>query len=186
MNCKQKSGYMLLGAGLLAVGIIIGRLIEARMEAQSVGVFEKISCREFELVSATGNKAISLRSDDKSNGLSLYDKQGNLVMSLASIDEVGSGLSVYDRYGRLMIGLTSSSGWDNLEGSGLTVYNQHGNAAVELNSTLRGNEVSVYDKWGKRVSEMVSGSDNWMSFEGRLAAPSGESSPSTAEPEGTD
>ena len=50
MNYKQKSGYMLLGAGLLAIGIIIGRLIETRMEAQSVGVFEKISCREFELV----------------------------------------------------------------------------------------------------------------------------------------
>ena len=50
MNYKQKSGYMLLGAGLLAVGIIIGRLIEKRMEAQSVGVFDKVQCREFDLV----------------------------------------------------------------------------------------------------------------------------------------
>ena len=164
MNYKQKSGYMLLGAGLLAVGIIIGRLIEPSVGAGSNGVFDKIQCRELEVVDTNGNQAIGLRSAAKLNELSFYDKQSNLVMSLVSIDEVGSGLSVYDRYGRLMIGLTSSSGWDNLEGSGLTVYNQHGNAAVELTSTLRGNEVSVYDRFGNVVGELVTKEDNWVPF----------------------
>ncbi len=138
-------------------------MIETRPEVQSDGVFEKIQCRELEVVDANGNKAISLHSDAASSMSVYYDKQGNVAMLMGCIDEKDRGVSIYDSYGRLMVGLASASGWDNFKGSGLTVYNHHGNAAVELTSTLLGNEVSVYDKWGKRVSEMVSGSDNWIS-----------------------
>ena len=165
MNYKQKSGYMLLGAGLLAVGIIIGQLIEPDMETDLNGVLEKIRCRELEVVDANGNKAISLRSDAASSMSVYYDKQGNVAMLMGCIDEKDRGVSIYDQYGRLLVGLSSASGWDNLKGSGLTVYDMQGNAAVELVSNLGGNQVSVYNSRGKRVSEMVSGSDNWMSFE---------------------
>ena len=187
MNYKQKSGYMLLGAGLLAVGIIIGRLIEKRMEAQSVGVFDKVQCREFDLVDKDGNRLIGFQSTDKSAGAIFYSREGKMVMFLGSIDGLGSSLSLYDRFGRLTIGLGSSSSWDNLTGNGLTVYDIHGRgAAVELNSTLRGNEVRVYNSDGEVAAEMVSDTDNWMSLEGILAKPSVEPSPSTAEPEETD
>ena len=173
MNYKQKSGYMLLGAGLLAVGIIIGRLIETRMkveprmEAESIGVFEKVTCRELEVVGEDGHTAIVMESNDKSNNMRIYDRHGNFAMLLGSIDEVGNGLSVYDRFSRLRIGLTTSDGWDNVTGSGLAVYDEWGQVAVGLGSRLRGNEVQVYNRHGKLVEEMVSDIDNWVSFKER-------------------
>ena len=61
MNYKQKLGYMALGAGILALGIIIGQVITPDIEAQSNGVFEKIQCRELEVVDKNGNQVIVLR-----------------------------------------------------------------------------------------------------------------------------
>ena len=170
MNYKQKSGYMLLGAGLLAVGIIIGRLIEPRlkveprMEAESVGVFEKITCRELDLVDQDGNRMISFLSTDESAGAIFYSREGGMVMFLGSADELGSSLSMFDRFGRLTLGLGSSSSWDNRAGNGLTVYDIHGKAAVELASTVRGSEVKVYNSGGDVAAEMVSDTDNWGSI----------------------
>ena len=50
MNHKQKLGYILLGAGIMALGIAIGQFITPDIEAQNNGVFEKITCRELEVV----------------------------------------------------------------------------------------------------------------------------------------
>ena len=50
MNYKQKLGYILLGAGIMAIGITIGQFITPNIEAQNNGVFEKITCRELEVV----------------------------------------------------------------------------------------------------------------------------------------
>ena len=46
MNHKQKLGYMALGAGIMALGIIIGQVITPNIEAQSDGVFDTIMCRQ--------------------------------------------------------------------------------------------------------------------------------------------
>ena len=47
MNTLQKLGYMALGVGLLAVGIIIGQWGTPDIEAQSNGVFDEITCRGY-------------------------------------------------------------------------------------------------------------------------------------------
>ena len=166
MTHMQRSGYMFLGAGLLALGIIIGRMIETRTVVQSDGVFEKIQCRELEVVDSQGNKAIALQSHDTSNGMVIFDSwgQGQAAVFLGTIDEVGNGLSVYDRFSRLKMGLTTSSGWDNVTGSGLSIYDDFDQVAVGLSSRLRGNEVQVYNRHGELVEEMVSSTDNWVSF----------------------
>ena len=65
MNYKQKLGYIILGAGILAIGIIIGQVITPDIEAQSNGVFDKITYRELEVVDAKSNKAIVLADGDK-------------------------------------------------------------------------------------------------------------------------
>ena len=62
MNHKQKLGYMLLGAGIMAVGITIGQFITPNIEAQSNGVFDKITCRKIEVVDEKGKRAIVLQS----------------------------------------------------------------------------------------------------------------------------
>ena len=84
MSHKQKLGYALLGAGIMAVGITIGQFITPNIEAQSNGVFDKITCRELEVLDENGNEAIVLSTElinrdnkPKANGVLVLDKQGN-------------------------------------------------------------------------------------------------------------
>ena len=60
MNHKQKLGYMFLGAVILALGIIIGRVVTPDIEAQSNGVFDKITCRELNVVDGSGNTIVDI------------------------------------------------------------------------------------------------------------------------------
>ena len=50
MNKKQKLGYTLLGAGIMAVGVTIGQFVTPDIKAQAEGVFEKVVCRELYVV----------------------------------------------------------------------------------------------------------------------------------------
>ena len=61
MNYKQKLGYTLLGAGIMALGIIIGQAITPDIEAQSNGVFDKITCRGIEVVDENGKRRAFFR-----------------------------------------------------------------------------------------------------------------------------
>ena len=63
MNHKQKLGYILLGAGIMAVGITIGQFLTPNIEAQNNGVFDKIQCRELEVVDTTGNTSDCLNHE---------------------------------------------------------------------------------------------------------------------------
>ena len=58
MNHKQKLGYMALGAGILALGIIIGQVITPDIEAQNNGVFDKITCRGIGVIDKDGEMTI--------------------------------------------------------------------------------------------------------------------------------
>ena len=75
MNHKQKLGYMALGAGIMALGIIIGQVITPNIEAQSNGVFDKITCRELEVVDQDGTPAIVLESKDYTKRLTFFDEK---------------------------------------------------------------------------------------------------------------
>ena len=82
MCYRQKLGYMVLGAGIVAVGIIIGQIITPDIEAQNNGVFDKITCRELEVVDKDGEKAIVLHSDEDENSVIIYKplkKRANFV-----------------------------------------------------------------------------------------------------------
>ena len=74
MNYKQKLGYTFLGAGIMAVGIIIGQLVISDIEAQNNGVFNKITCRELVVVDENGNEVIVLESREAGNIVKVYDK----------------------------------------------------------------------------------------------------------------
>ena len=84
MNHKQKLGYTLLGAGIMAVGITMGQFITPNIEAQLNGVFDKITCREIEVVNKDGNKTIALFSDGDSARLIVYNSQGKQGIKLES------------------------------------------------------------------------------------------------------
>ena len=78
MQNKQKLGYMALGAGILALGIIIGQWVTPDIEAQNNGVFDKITCRELEVVDKDGKKAIVLQSSEEGvSRIVVYESQNN-------------------------------------------------------------------------------------------------------------
>ena len=92
MNHKQKLGYTLLGAGIMAVGITIGQFVSPNIEAQSNGVFDEITCRSLSVVDEKGETEIGLGEKT----VVIRDKQGRLAVILSS-REVGNGLTVFDK-----------------------------------------------------------------------------------------
>ena len=91
MNYKQKLGYMALGAGILAIGIIIGQVVTPNIEAQSNGVFDKITCREIEVIDKDGNEAIRLYTTKHGGDIRMGSKDGRIAAMGISED----GGSVY-------------------------------------------------------------------------------------------
>ena len=122
MNHKQKLGYMCLGAGIMALGIIIGQVISPNIEAQSDGVFDKIQCRELVVVDKEGTATVRIFSDEDRGFISVY-KQSKVGVHM-SVDEDGG-----------LIGVRSMKG----EGRAGIGINRLGNGAV-----------STWDKHGRR------------------------------------
>ena len=117
MNHKQKLGYMALGAGILALGIIIGQFVTPDIKAQSTDLpmdfddielppsnrrFNKITCREIEVVDKDGNKAIVLFTGGvfKGRGIKIYDRKGNPAVVLSS-DDLSNKLYLIDSQSKL-------------------------------------------------------------------------------------
>ena len=72
MNTWQKLGYMALGAGILAIGIIIGQWGTPDIEAQNKGVFDEIQCKNLIIVDDAGKRAIELGQNG--NDVLIYDR----------------------------------------------------------------------------------------------------------------
>ena len=75
MNHKQKLGYMVLGAGILAVGIMIGQFVTRDIEAQSNSVFDEIICRKLIVIDKVGNERIVLDSNSLGGELMIFDSK---------------------------------------------------------------------------------------------------------------
>ena len=91
MNHKQKLGYMALGAAIMAIGIIIGQWGTPDIEAQSNGVFDKITCREIEVIDKDDNEAIRLYTTKHGGDIRMHSKDGRIAAM--GINEYGG--SVY-------------------------------------------------------------------------------------------
>lgn len=118
MNHKQKLGYMALGAGILAVGIMIGQFVTPDIEAQSNGVFDKITCREIEVVDKAGKRRaflgrgvtpLSKGRELVGNTFQLFDKDGNKVIEL-SADDLANEIVLYDKKGNNAVRLVEVGG----------------------------------------------------------------------------
>ena len=141
MNHKQKLGYMLLGAAIMAIGIVIGQIITPDIEAQSNGVFDKITCLELEVIDGKGKTAAMLGSTREATGVFVFDKQGTPAVILSSSSK-GNGVQVFNKQ-RQAVDLGSSS-----EGNGLTIRDKRGRTAVSLGASDESGAMEVHDKWG--------------------------------------
>ncbi len=118
MNYKQKLGYMLLGAGIMAIGITIGQFVTPDIEAQQNGFFDEITCRGLTVVDQNGKTAIRLNTFLGANGVSILNKKGKLAIALSS-SEAYNTVNIYDK-------------------------NEKG--AIVLSALEKSNEINIYDK----------------------------------------
>ena len=173
MNHKQKLGYMALGAGILAVGIMIGQFVTPDIEAQSNGVFDEITCRMLVVVDQAGNPAISLSASELfGNVIKISDKEG-IAIALAAYedsnvflvqDKVGKGglhffasadqnvIRLIDKAGKAAVSLVTDR-----NGNGITVNvpGKDGNAAIALGAfahEILGTAIQINDKTGKKTA----------------------------------
>ena len=76
MNSKQKFGYTILGAVIMAVGIGIGVIVSPTLIAQNNGVFDEIVCTGLTVIDDAGEKVIAVGGSEDYNIMTIYDKQG--------------------------------------------------------------------------------------------------------------
>ena len=137
MNHKQKLGYMALGAGILALGIIIGQWGTPDIEAQSNGVFDEITCRSLKVVDETGVKvSIGVNAD---GGFIKVDDKDRELQALIGSTEHGGHVSVYRGLAPgATMGMTSHGGIVSVWGKG--------SAAAVMQIEEDGGEVTVIGK----------------------------------------
>ena len=147
MNHKQKLGYILLGAGIMALGIIIGQWVTPDIEAQADGVFDEIRCSKLTVVDKVGNRAIVLDSHKGGNGITVYEASNRAIVLFSN--NSASSVSVLDKAGNRVVYLDNHKG-----GSGITVSDEAGNPAMSLISTNSSapsggdNFITIHDRAG--------------------------------------
>ena len=143
MNHKQKLGYMALGAGILAVGIMIGQFVTPDIEAQSNGVFDEITCRKLTVIDKVGKDGIVLDTSGRPgrNYIAIFNPHGNEAFTF-SASRVSTNLFIYSAGERLGVGLSSAADM-NL----MFVNNPvRGINAFRFHALPQKNELIVYDK----------------------------------------
>ena len=155
MNHKQKLGYMALGAGILAVGIMIGQFVTPDIEAQSAGVFDEITCRLLTVVDEKGKRRIALT---RHGSLYMYDER----------EEAGLIIETSQYWSKFRMRSPKSNGYIYLRASDHTTgIDMGGDAgAILLRSTAQldpfgvfglkegivgSNSIHIIDKHGKRA-----------------------------------
>ena len=143
MNYKQKLGYTLLGAGIMALGIIIGQVITPDIEAQSNGVFDEVKCRRLTVVDEAGEHEIIL----KQRSINIFNKEGQVAIRLESEDDGKHGIWIVDpltkKYGIIL----ATTHYFN----SLMILSKPGESGISLTTDsdyLLGNTISVYDRAG--------------------------------------
>ena len=95
MNCKQKLGYMVLGAAMTLVGMAVS-VFSPSLNAQRHS--EYIVCKGLTVVDNEGNKAICLMVGENRNYIIVYDKTGKKAVGLHT-DGTGNDVVVFDKMG---------------------------------------------------------------------------------------
>ena len=144
MNHKQKLGYMALGAGILALGIIIGQFVTPDIEAQSNGVFDKVTCRELEVIDPNGKKAIWLFASDGlvTSSIVLNDQNGKKAIWLFALNEGENNIVLNDQNEKEAIRLSSV----NETGNVIALHDQNGKTSFAIAAGTHTNELVVRNK----------------------------------------
>ena len=153
MKRFEKLGYMALGAGILALGITIGQFVTLPIEAQNKngtdGVFDKITCREIEVIGEFGKTAIELYAAADGGSVVAFNSAGKIGGALLANDRYGGSVKVWGRDGETGEQTGAALATDK-HGGRVWVFNNQGQnrAAMSVNEDDYG-VVSTWDKDGK-------------------------------------
>ena len=137
MNHKQKLGYTVLGAVIMLVGIGIGSILSPPLIAQRNGAFDKIICRELEVIDEKGNRVCRLYSRGEGGIIRAIGKDGIREARL-SVSEHGGTITAW--------GKEPLKRWIALE-------IREEDVRIKAQDKLLGNFAYLYvsDKWGAAV-----------------------------------
>ena len=171
---------MALGAGILAIGIIIGQWVTPDIEAQNNGVFDEIRCSRLKVVSRwdesivdiipssitvydrEGEQAILLAVRGRRGGLVddtniILHRQGKLAYWL-QVDKNGSAIQLYNPEGKQGLLLLA----DDDFGNSVSLSSKEEKDVLTLSSSHKyGNQIFVRDKDGNDGIRLRSASDFW-------------------------
>lgn len=87
MNRKQKLGYMVLGAVIMAVGMGLGTVLSPPLIVQRNGVFDEIWCKSLTTVDEKGNEHVTV-----THGVLIEGplSKAEIVLSAMALDGFGS------------------------------------------------------------------------------------------------
>ena len=85
---------MFLGAGIMAVGITMGQFVTPNIPAQNNGVFDKIQCREIEVIDENDKVGIVLKSDVHANRILIYDLEMDARAIILQNSEEGNQIEL--------------------------------------------------------------------------------------------
>ena len=148
MNYKQKLGYMVLGAGILALGIIIGQVVTPDIEAQSNGVFDKITCRELQVVDEKGRQTISISSANGTALVTLFDTHSGVPGVMLGSSKEMNYVHVTDKRSAGVPGISLYC--DNGVNGAIVTNTGSAVEAIILGSNDTQNYVSVINKLGQQ------------------------------------
>ena len=143
MNHKQRLGYMALGAGILALGIIIGQFVTPDIEAQSNSVFDIIRCRQLWVVDGNGKIGIIMASSENNDHIILGGQdKGQVVLSASKTGDL-SKITLSDLKRNPRINLSNTHLWNQI-----AIRSKEGNRAICLDSLDSNNDITIYDQAG--------------------------------------
>ena len=150
MNHKKKLGYIGLGAVIMLIGLGVEATLTPQLVAQHNGVFNKITCEEFEVVDKTGKriaflgraktKALSSSRVIEGNVFQIFDKDGEKAITLAADDlmrEVLLHNNAGDTTVRLFAGVIGFSA--------IQVFNTDGDKGFEVSLFDDLHSITLYD-----------------------------------------
>ena len=140
--CVRSMG---VGAGIMLIGLAVGAIVSPPLVAQRNGVFGDIQCTGLEVVDKHGRKALAFTDDEKGRWIELFDKQGELAISLAAHSEGKreNAIVVYER-GKMAIDLSADE--SNRQ---LSIIDKHQKAAILLGTYNMEREIAIIDKHEK-------------------------------------
>ena len=132
MNMKQKLTYMLIGCLFTLAGFVLSSLFNTPTHVQAQdekkAVFDKVVCRELEILDKKGTKRISLSVGEDTAYVTLHGEDGFInAMFYASKDDagltLGSNSSVHLTTSEFDSGLSLSKGANRIM---LKTFDKHG------------------------------------------------------------